>query len=64
MKKRCWVTGVSVALLVIAGSIIAGKLGGNNVAEYTSITMDEAKEVFAAAGGYVILDVRWALALD
>lgn len=60
MKKRYWVTGVSVALLVIAGSIIAGKLGGNNVAEYTSITMEEAKEVFAAAGGYVILDVRRA----
>ena len=40
---------------------LAGKLGGDDVvAEYTQITMDEAKEIFAAAGDYIILDVRHA----
>lgn len=87
MKKKYWITGVSAALLVIAGSVIynsvyvsvnengtsvaiiggadgptsvfiAGKLGGDDVAEYTSITMDEAKEIFAEEGDYIILDVR------
>ncbi len=31
-----------------------------NMANYTSITMDEAKEIFATPGDYVILDVRRA----
>lgn len=38
---------------------LAGKLGGkHDTAEYQSMTMDEAKEIFAQAGDYVILDVR------
>ncbi len=33
---------------------------GSNMDNYTSITMDEAKEIFATPGDYVILDVRRA----
>ncbi len=33
---------------------------GQRKAEYTSISMDEAKEVFATPGDYIILDVRRA----
>ena len=42
--------------------IIAGKLseGEKVVAEYTSITMEEAKEIFKEDGDYIILDVRRA----
>ena len=41
---------------------LAGKLpGGDKQAEdYTSITMEEAKELFAEGGDYIILDVRRA----
>lgn len=41
---------------------IAGKVSGKEkqTAEYTSVTMDEAKEIFAAEGDYIILDVRTA----
>lgn len=37
---------------------VAGKLGDEGEAGYTSITMAEAKEIFVAAGDYIILDVR------
>ena len=41
---------------------LAGKLpGGDRQAEdYTSITMEEAKEIFSEGGDYIILDVRRA----
>lgn len=41
---------------------IAGKLPGGDkkVTEYTSITMEEAKEIFETNGNYIILDVRRA----
>ena len=40
---------------------LAGKIPGDGKqAEYTSITMEEAKEVFATPGNYIILDVRRA----
>ena len=41
---------------------IAGKLpeGEKQVAEYTSITMEEAKEIFQEKGDYLIVDVRRA----
>lgn len=55
------------AVTIIGGTdgptsvFLAGKLGGSNdVAEYKSITMDDAKEIFAEAGDYIILDVRRA----
>ena len=40
----------------------AGKLSGGQeqVAEYVSITMEDAKENFAEKGDYIILDVRTA----
>ena len=39
---------------------LAGKIPGKKQAEYTSISMKEAKEVFAVPGNYIILDVRRA----
>lgn len=33
---------------------------GNDIMTYTSITMDEAKEIFKTSGDYIILDVRTA----
>lgn len=40
---------------------LAGKVGkSNDVAEYRSISMKEAKEIFAETGNYMILDVRRA----
>ena len=40
---------------------LAGKVpGGGKQARYTSITMEEAREIFAVPGDYIILDVRRA----
>lgn len=40
---------------------LAGEIPGDEKqAEYTSISMEEAKEAFAAPGDYIILDVRRA----
>ena len=55
-------------MVVIGGAdgptsiFIAGKVpgGGEKVAEYTSITMEEAKEIFQEKGDYLIVDVRRA----
>ncbi len=38
----------------------SGMEGDSEVADYTSITMDEAKGIFADEGDYIILDVRRA----
>ena len=55
------------SVLIIGGAdgptsvFLAGKFPGENKqGEYKSISMEEAKEVFATAGEYVILDVRRA----
>lgn len=55
------------AITIIGGAdgptsvFLAGKLGGSNdVTEYKSISMDEAKAIFEGAGDYIILDVRRA----
>ncbi len=56
------------AISIIGGAdgptsiFLAGKLAGGEkqVAEYTSITMDEAKEIFQESGNYLIVDVRRA----
>lgn len=37
---------------------IAGKLGDEEETGYRSITMAQAREIFVAAGNYIILDVR------
>lgn len=92
MKKRYWLIGAGIVLILAAGVMllkgirmsvnieddgsavsiiggadgptsvfIAGKIGGDDdVAEYSSITMEEAKEIFSQAGDYIILDVRRA----
>lgn len=40
---------------------LAGKLGGESeMAEFRSITMEEAKDIFKESGDYIILDVRRA----
>ena len=59
---------VSNSISIIGGAdgptsvFIAGKLpeGEKQVAEYTSITMEEAKEIFQEKGDYLIVDVRRA----
>ena len=56
------------AITIIGGAdgptsvYLAGKLteGENQVAEYTSITMEDAKEIFQEKGDYLIVDVRRA----
>ena len=92
MKKKYWIIGAGIVLILAAGVMllkgirmsvnieddgsavsiiggadgptsvfIAGKIGGDDdVAEYSSITMEEAKEIFSQAGDYIILDVRRA----
>ena len=58
MKKRYWVLGIGAVAVLIVGAIIYNRVKVS--AEYKSITMDEAKEIFAEAGDYIILDVRRA----
>ena len=44
-----------------ASVFLAGEIPGDGEqAEYTSISMEEAKEAFATPGDYIILDVRRA----
>ena len=67
MKKRI-VFIVIISVSIIGGAdgptsvFLAGKITGGEeqVAEYTSITMDEAKDIFMTEGDYIILDVRRA----
>ena len=66
IKRHVSVNQDDTSILVIGGAygptsvFIAGKLSGGDkqVAEYTSITMEEAKEIFKEKGDYIILDVR------
>lgn len=52
------------AISIIGGAdgptsiFMAEKSGGDGMAAYKSITMDEAKKAFAVEGDYLILDVR------
>ncbi|MDO4975707.1 MAG: rhodanese-like domain-containing protein [Eubacteriales bacterium] len=54
------------AVSIIGGSdgptsvFIAGKVGGDDTASYTSISMEDAKKLFENEGDYIILDVRRA----
>ena len=55
------------AISIIGGAdgptaiFVAGKVqGGDKQVAYTSITMDEAREIFQTEGDYLILDVRRA----
>lgn len=68
MRQYVSISRDGTSISIIGGSdgptsiFIAGKLseGEQQVAEYTSITMEEAKEIFATSGNYIILDVRRA----
>lgn len=56
MKKFFLIIIIVIAVFLLT----ACKAGGNDAAAYKTITMDEAKEVFAEPGDYIILDVRRA----
>lgn len=66
VKQYISVNKDGTSISVIGGAdgptsiFLAGKLseGEKAVAEYTSITMEEAKEIFKEDGDYIILDVR------
>lgn len=68
VKQSISVNQKGTSVSIIGGAdgptsiFIAGKVpgGGEKVAEYTSITMEEAKESFQAPGDYLIVDVRRA----
>lgn len=57
---------VAKSVSIIGGSdgpttiFVAGKLGGDSMQDYVSITMEEAKEIFETKGDYIIVDVRRA----
>ena len=68
IKQHVTVDQEGDAITIIGGAdgptsvFLAGKLteGENQVAEYTSITMEDAKEIFQEKGDYLIVDVRRA----
>lgn len=68
VKKHVIINQNGVSVSVIGGAdgptsiFIAGKLpgGGDEVINYSSITMQEAKDIFETQGDYIILDVRRA----
>ena len=68
IKQHVTVDQEGAAIAIIGGAdgptsiFLAGKLteGENQVAEYTSITMEDAKEIFQEKGDYLIVDVRRA----
>ena len=68
IKQHVTVDQEGAAIAIIGGAdgptsiFLAGKLTGgeNQVAEYTSITMEDAKEIFQEKGDYLIVDVRRA----
>lgn len=68
VKQQVSVNRDGTSVSIIGGAdgptavFLAGKLPGRDkkTAGYTSITMEEAKEIFAESGDYIILDVRRA----
>ena len=68
IKQHVTADQEGAAIAIIGGAdgptsiFLAGKLteGENQVAEYTSITMEDAKEIFQEKGDYLIVDVRRA----
>ena len=62
-RKQFIIVGVIILLLIAAAAAIyvAGNFPeGDKEMTYTSITMQEAKEIFETPGDYIILDVRRA----
>lgn len=68
IRKHISITSDGRSVSIIGGAdgptsvFLAGKIAGGEeqMAEYTSITMDEAKDIFMTEGDYIILDVRRA----
>lgn len=68
VKQKVSVDYEGKSVLIIGGAdgptsvFLAGKLSGGEeeVEDYTSITMEEAKKIFDEGGDYIILDVRRA----
>lgn len=68
MKVSISPNRVAASVSIIGGAdgptsiFLAGKLGGgeDEMADFISITMEEAKEAFKSDGSYVIVDVRRA----
>lgn len=62
MDKKMVLLITVVVVALVAAVLITGKnsKGEIDMAEYTSITMDEAKKIFETEGDYLILDVRTA----
>ena len=67
MKKKSAIIVLSSCIVIIIASIgiiihaAGGGAGGDKKMNgYTSITMDEAKDIFGTQGDYIILDVRRA----
>ena len=62
MDKKMVLLITVVAVALVAAVLITGKnsKGEIDMAEYTSMTMDEAKKIFETEGDYLILDVRTA----
>lgn len=68
IRKHISITSDGKSVSIIGGTdgptsvFLAGKITGGEeqMAEYTSITMDEAKDIFMTEGDYIILDVRRA----
>lgn len=66
VKQHVTVSQDGSSIAIIGGAdgptsiFLAGKLSGgeNKVADFTSISMEEAKEKFKTKGDYMILDVR------
>ena len=66
VKQHVTVSQDGSSITIIGGAngptsiFLAGKLSGgeNKVADFTSISMEEAKEKFKTKGDYMILDVR------
>ena len=68
IKQHVTVDQEGTAIAIIGGAdgptsvFLAGKLTGGEkqVADYTSITMEDAKQIFQEKGDYLIVDVRRA----
>ena len=67
-KRKTFIVGILFIIFVILvgiwilqrtqTSVNKDEEGENNMPEYVSITMEEAKKVFETQGDYIILDVR------
>ena len=60
-KTKILIAGIAVGVIAVAAVGIKQHVTADQEgAEYTSITMEEAKEIFQEKGDYLIVDVRRA----